>query len=250
MDQEADYLKKRFIDLSKRAEDKNIVTFSNFLNLNELNIFHQISKELYSSFQAFGGYDYAERQMVAFIPDALYYVWEYPMDAIRFEPSHLKFAEALTHRDVLGALMNLGIKREMLGDLLMAEDDIVVFCTDSVTDYIIEQCSRIRHTTVNARRIPITNFDYQPKFVEKDGIVSSLRLDTILADVCKLPRSAAQKIISDGNAFINSKKIQQNDYNCQNGDILSVRHVGKFQIETTDLVTKKGRIRYHYKVYS
>lgn len=71
MDQETAYLKKRFIDLSKRAEDKNIVTFSNFLNLNELNIFHQVSKELYSSFETFGGYDYAERQMVAFIPDAL-----------------------------------------------------------------------------------------------------------------------------------------------------------------------------------
>ena len=74
MDQEEEYLKKRFIDLSKRAEDKNIVTFSNFLNLNELNIFHQISKELYSSFQVFGGYDFAERQLVAFIPDALIYV--------------------------------------------------------------------------------------------------------------------------------------------------------------------------------
>lgn len=250
MDQEAEYLKKRFIDLSKRAEDKNIVTFSNFLNLNELNIFHQTSKELHSSFQAFGGYGQAERQMVAFIPDALYYVWEYPMDAVRFTPSHPKFAEALTHRDVLGALMNLGIKREMLGDLLLLEGHIVIFCMNSVTDYILEQCSTIRHTTVSAERIPIAGFQYQPKFIEKDGIVSSLRLDTILADVCKLPRSAAQKIISEGNAFINSKKIQQNDYNCQNGDIISVRHVGKFLIETTDLMTKKGRIRYHYKVYS
>ena len=250
MDQETAYLKKRFIDLSKRAEDKNIVTFSNFLNLNELNIFHQISKELSSSFEVFGGYDYAERQMVAFLPDALYYVWEYPMHALRFTPSHPKFAEALTHRDVLGALMNLGIRREMLGDILFLSDGIVVFCIDSVTDYLIQHCCKIRHTNVTVEQILITDFQYQPRFIEKDGIVSSLRLDTILADICKLPRSAAQKIISEGNAFINSKKIQQNDYNCQNGDILSVRHVGKFQIETTDKVTKKGRIRYHYKIYA
>jgi len=249
MDPEEEYLKKRFIDLSKRAEDRNIVTFSNFLNLNELNIFHQAGKELYSSFQAFGGYDYAERQMVAFIPDALSYVWEYPMEAVQFTPSHPKYAEALTHRDVLGALMNLGIKREMLGDILMLDSSIVLFCADSVTDFVIEQCSKIRRTNVDAQRISTADFQYQPKFVEKDGIVSSLRLDTILADICKLPRSAAQKIISEGNAFINSKKIQQNDYHCQNGDILSVRHVGRFQIGTTDRVTKKGRIRYHYKVY-
>ena len=138
MDQEAEYLKKRLMDLSKRADDKNIVTFSNFLNLNELNIFHQISKELSSSFEVFGGYDYAERQMVAFLPDALYYVWEYPIHALRFTPSHPKFAEALTHRDVLGALMNLGIRREMLGDILFLSDGIVVFCIDSVTDYLIQ----------------------------------------------------------------------------------------------------------------
>ena len=249
MDQETAYLKKRFIDLSKRAEDKNIVTFSNFLNLNELNIFHQVSKELYSSFETFGGYDYAERQMVAFIPDALYYVWEYPIQTIQFTPSHPKFAEALTHRDVLGALMNLGIKREMLGDILMLADRIAVFCTESVSSYLMENCIKIRRTNVTAQQLSAAAFDYHPVFQEKDGIVSSFRLDTILADICKLPRSGAQKIISEGNAFLNAKKIKQNDYLCQNGDILSVRHYGKFQIETIDGVTKKGRIKYRYKVY-
>lgn len=250
MDQEEIYFKKRFIDLSKRAEDKNIVTFSNFLNLNELNIFHQINRELYSSFQVFGGYECAERQMVAFIPDALYYVWEYPIDTIRIVPSHPRFAEPLTHRDVLGALMNLGIRREMLGDILLLEDQIIVFCVNSVTDYLTDQCSKIRHTNVTAGQIAAADFQYQPRFIEKEGIVSSLRLDSILADVCKLPRSAAQKIISEGNAFINSRKIQQNNYHCQDGDILSVRHIGKFQIGAADHMTRKGRIRYHYKEYA
>lgn len=249
MDQETAYLKKRFIDLSKRAEDKNIVTFSHFLNLNELNMFHQASKELYSSFETFGGYDCAERQMVAFLPDALYYIWEYPIRAIRFTPLHPKFAEALTHRDVLGTLMSLGIKREMLGDILMLEDGIVIFCTDSVSSYLMESCTKIRHTNVTAQQISTADFHYHPVFLEKDGTVSSLRLDSILADICKLPRSGAQKIISEGNTFINSKRIQQNDYLCQNGDILSVRHYGKFQLETTDGVTKKGRVKYRYKVY-
>ncbi len=268
MDLEEAYLKKRFIDLSKRAEDKNIITFSHFLNLNELNIFHQIKKDLYSSFQTFGGYDCAERQMVAFIPDALSYVWDdstentvkdsinasksipYPIITVAFTPSHPKFAESLTHRDVLGALMHLGIKRETLGDILILDNQIIVFCTNSIADYMIEQCSMIRHTNVTASQIAAADFHYEPKWIEKEGVVSSLRLDTIIADVCKLPRSAAQKIISEGNAFINAKRIQQNTYNCQNGDILSVRHVGKFQIETTGHVTKKGRIRYRYKIYA
>lgn len=63
MDQETAYLKKRLTDLSRRAEQKNIVTFSHFLNLNELNILHQSVRELHSSFETFGGYEQAERQM-------------------------------------------------------------------------------------------------------------------------------------------------------------------------------------------
>ena len=243
------YLKKRLTDLSRRAEQKNIVTFSHFLNLNELNILHQSVRELHSSFETFGGYEQAERQMAAFIPDALSYVWEYPIRTVRLAPSHRKFAEDLTHRDVLGALMHLGIKRETLGDILLPEDGIYVFCADAVADYLTDNCTKIRHTTVTAALIDAQDFHYEPKRMEKDGIVASLRLDTVLADVCKLSRSAAQKRISEGSAFLNSKKILQNDYLCQEGDLLSVRHYGKFQIQSVGQVTKKGRIKYRYDVF-
>lgn len=249
MDQETAYLKKRLTDLSRRAEQKNIVTFSHFLNLNELNILHQSVRELHSSFETFGGYEQAERQMAAFIPDALSYVWEYPIRTVRLAPSHRKFAEDLTHRDVLGALMHLGIKRETLGDILLPEDGIYVFCADAVADYLTDNCTKIRHTTVTAALIDAQDFHYEPKRMEKDGIVASLRLDTVLADVCKLSRSAAQKRISEGSAFLNSKKILQNDYLCQEGDLLSVRYYGKFQIQSVGQVTKKGRIKYRYDVF-
>ncbi len=249
MDQETAYLKKRLTDLSRRAEQKNIVTFSHFLNLNELNILHQSVRELHSSFETFGGYEQAERQMAAFIPDALSYAWEYPIRTVRLAPSHRKFAEDLTHRDVLGALMHLGIKRETLGDILLPEDGIYVFCADAVADYLTDNCTKIRHTTVTAALIDAQEFHYEPKRMEKEGIVASLRLDTVLADVCKLSRSAAQKRISEGSAFLNSKKILQNDYLCQEGDLLSVRHYGKFQIQSVGQVTKKGRIKYRYDVF-
>ena len=249
MDQETAYLKKRLTDLSRRAEQKNIVTFSHFLNLNELNILHQSVRELHSSFETFGGYEQAERQMAAFIPDALSYVWEYPVRTVRLAPSHRKFAEDLTHRDVLGALMHLGIKRETLGDILLPEDGIYVFCADAVADYLTDNCKKIPHKTVTEALIDAPDCHYEPKRMEKDGIVASLRLDTVLADVCKLSRSAAQKRISEGSAFLNSKKILQNDYLCQEGDLLSVRHYGKFQIQSVGQVTKKGRIKYRYDVF-
>ena len=250
MEQDERYLQKHFMDLSRRAEERNIVTFSHFLNLNEQNIFHQITKELYSPFQLSGGYEHAERQMVAFIPDALSYVWEYPIALVRVLPSSPKFAETLTHRDVLGAIMNLGIKRETLGDILMQESGIIVICLSSISGYLMENCRVIRHTMVDCTEIQAAGFSYQPNLVEKDGIAASMRLDTIVADLGKMSRSVAQKQIAAGNVFVNARKILQSDYNCQDGDILSIRHLGKFQIETTGQVTKKGRIKYKYKVYA
>lgn len=249
MDQETEYLKKRMADLSRQAQRKGIVTFSNFLNLNELSILCRMQKELYSSFQASGGYEHAQRQMAAFLPDALYYDWEYPMDAVRIVPSAPKFAEQISHRDILGALMNLGLKREMLGDILMLESEAVVLCVDAVSSYIMENCIKIRHTMVSCSKIPVSGFAYEPRYLEKEGIVSSFRIDALIADICKLPRSSAQKIICEGNAFINSRKIQQNGYLCQSGDVLSVRHFGKFQIEAAGSMTKKGRLKYKYKIY-
>ena len=92
-------LKKRFIDLSRSANRKNIVTFSNFLNLNELNLFHQVKADMETACQLSGGYENAERQMIAFIPDALYYDWDFPIVCLHFTPAYPKYAEELTHRD-------------------------------------------------------------------------------------------------------------------------------------------------------
>ena len=134
---EQELCKKRLIDLSKQADFKEIVTFSDFLNLNEQNIYHIALKELYTQTKSFGGYDGAERQMIAFIPDALCYEWVYPIKCIHIVPKYPKFAEKLTHRDVLGALMNLGIERSRLGDILCLEDDYYVICDEDIFPFII-----------------------------------------------------------------------------------------------------------------
>ena len=115
---EQELCRKRLLDLSRQADRKGIVLFSDFLNLNEQNIFHSLQKELYTTAELSGGYEQAERQMVAFIPDALCYEWSYPFVCIHADPQYPKYAEKLTHRDVLGALMHLGLDRSKIGDLI------------------------------------------------------------------------------------------------------------------------------------
>ena len=108
---EQELCKKRLIDLSKQANRKGIVLFSDFLNLNELNIYRQSEKLFETKTESFGGVPYAERQIIAFIPDALYYEWDYPITALKITPTYPKFAEKLGHRDILGAIMKLGVDR-------------------------------------------------------------------------------------------------------------------------------------------
>ena len=76
-----------------------------------------------SQYKTYGGYDLSERQMAVFLPDALYYEYEYPIQTIEVSPLNKKFSEDLTHRDYLGALMNLGIERCKIGDII-AEDPV------------------------------------------------------------------------------------------------------------------------------
>ena len=140
---EEQLLKKRFIELSRLAYQREFITYSNFLNLNEIHILHSLSKEeLYTKYIVFGGYDAAERQMAAFLPDALYLRWKdpevrnqlpFPFYVLSVTPLHQKYAEVLTHRDYLGAILNLGIERSKIGDIV--EKDQIIAMVDATPVY-------------------------------------------------------------------------------------------------------------------
>ena len=148
MNKEELMLQKRLIELSRLAYNRGIVTFSDFLNLNELNILHSTSKNQFlSQYKTYGGYDFSERQMVAFLPDALYYDYDYPIQIIEISPVNKRFAEELNHRDYLGAVMNLGIERCKIGDIIAEDGKGRLYCRSSDPDppYQCENgiCTRI-----------------------------------------------------------------------------------------------------------
>ena len=172
MDKGESLLRKRLVELSNQAYTRDIVTFSDFLNLNELHILHTTPKDLFPArYETFGGYDMAERQMVAFLPDALYYEYGYPLKPIEIKPLHERFAGSLSHRDYLGALINLGIERSRLGDIIIDGCTAVVFAREEITPFIVDQLSRIRHTEVSACIRQEGRIDFHPKYEEKRGTV-------------------------------------------------------------------------------
>lgn len=246
---EQELCKKKLIDLSRQANRKGIVLFSDFLNLNELNIYHQNEKFFETKTEASGGVPFAERQIIAFIPDALYYEWQFPIAYLEIVPSYPKFAEKLGHRDILGSMMNLGVDRSKLGDIIICEDKYFLICEESMAPYFMENLDKIRHTVVKLSPVSADALEQQQKFEEKDGIITSNRLDNMIACVYKFSRSQALEFFKAEKVFVNGKCVQNPSYRCREADIISVRGYGRFIFEREMGETNKGRMKVRYKIY-
>ena len=234
MQKEEQLLEKRLLELSRLAYHRDIITYSDFLNSNELHILHSLPKDsLYSQYRVFGGYELAERQMAAFLPDAL---------SLRTEPLHKKYAEELTHRDYLGAMLNLGIDRSKTGDILVSGSGALVFVRPQMKEFLREELTRIRHTTVLVTEEQPETFHYTPRFEEIRGTVASVRLDSLLSLAFGSSRNKLSGLIEGAKVFVNGKLVTSNGYQVHENDIISVRGMGKFRFISELAVTKKKRI--------
>ena len=242
MTREEQQLEKHFRDLARTAYQRGIAVFSDFLNLNELNIFQSLRGEFsYLETETFGGYELAERQIAVFRPEAPVFYADYPVKCLKITPLNAKFAEDLNHRDYLGAVLNLGIDRACLGDILVEEDVAYLFCLERMADFIRDNLIRIRHTSVYVEQVEAENFHYEPKYKEVSGTVASVRLDKLLALAFNASRSSLTGLIEGGKVFVNGKLVTSNGYEPKEGDLISVRGMGRFRFRETGGQSKKGR---------
>lgn len=244
MTKEEQLLEKRFIELSRTAYHRDIVTYSDFLNLNELNILHSIPKDqLFAGYITFGGYDLAERQMAAFLPDALSYrIENFPFRVLSLAPLYEKYTEKLTHRDYLGAVLNLGIERSRLGDILVDDKRAVLFVHTDLCEFLKQELTRVRHTSILAKEIELTDFHYTPHYEEIKGTVASVRLDSLLSLAFPSSRTRLSGLIEGGKVFVNGRLMTKNSCQVKENDVISVRGMGKFRYVEELSHTKKNRI--------
>lgn len=257
---EEELLIKRFQELAGMADRKGLVSFTDFLNLNEQNILHQtMQKFSWMKGETFGGYKGAERQIAAFLPDAFSdsddfsnwqeNTWSYPISCIRIRPLHAKFAEDLGHRDILGALMHLGIERSKMGDIALCGEEFYLFCCTPMAELICRELTRIRHTSVNCEICSQEDFDYQPEMKSIKGSVASVRLDAVMALAFQASRSSLLSLVADGKVFVNGKLITTNAYTLKETDLVSVRGLGRFRYIGVLGQTKKGRCMVEIEKY-
>lgn len=242
MDNE-ELIRRRFMDLADRAYQRNIVVCSDFLDLNELHILQYLNMDDFGvTLRLSGGYEEAERQIAAFLPDAFvcFEKEDFPLRCIAIRPLNERFSEELNHRDYLGALMHLGIERSCLGDILVDGNTAYVFCLEKMAELICREVTRIRHTTVMASVEALTDVP-RPKLKAVSGTVSSVRLDSVLAVAFGLSRSKAIPYIEGGQVFVNARQVVSNGYSLHPGELISVRGLGKFRYIDVRNQSKKGK---------
>ena len=243
--------RKRVQDLCRMAYQRDIVTFTDFLDLNELHIIHNLDlKQWGVSLACFGGYEMSERQIAAFIPDALSYDWEFPVCCLKIQLQDRRFSQEPGHRDYLGALLNLGIERSMLGDILIDQDAAYVFCAERMAGFIREELTRVRNTPVVTSVLCGELPSITHKYKEITGTVASVRLDSIISTAFQTSRNGITSLIESGKVFVNGKLVTSNGSMLKENDIVSVRGMGKFQFEGVLSRTKKGRILVKINRYS
>jgi len=248
MTAEEKLLKKRFSELSARASSNYYYTYSEFLTLAEQDLL--IRTPLESSYTLIGGYDAAERKLVQFGDESLCgYTEDAPACWICASPAAPKFADKLTHRDFLGSLMGLGIRREVLGDIIIDDNSAYIYCLTSIADYIISEFTQAKHTKIKVSFVTAPP-DKAASLPEKSRIViSSERLDAVIAAVYRISRSESQQLFVKEHVFVNSRLITSTSYSPDMGSVISVRGHGRFIYEGIERETKKGRLSASVRIF-
>lgn len=158
--------------------------------------------------------------------------------------------KALEHRDYLGALMNLGIRREKFADLFVVGDTCFIPMTKTLLPFVWEHLTKVGNNGIRITEVdPLMMSGFQKTFEERVVLATSLRLDVLVAEITNLSRSGAEELIKSGRIQLNYTETKNRSNMLKTGDILTIRGHGKFRIGTVQGETRKGRLRLNVVKY-
>ena len=163
----------------------------------------------------------------------------FPVSAVELTSSVLW---EVSHRVVLGALMNLGIDRSTTGDILVTEKTATVFCDTALVDFLLQEIKMVGRYSVKTAEIPIEQVEIpEKKFREVTDTVASMRTDCVIAAIYSLPRGKAQEAIASGRVMVNWEEWTSLSAELHEGDVLSLRGMGRAELSEIGGLSRKGR---------
>lgn len=244
-------LENRLRDLASKAFQQSIYTFTDFLSLPDQDVFWRIEPELrYADYVIYGGHTHPDRVVIRFgNEEDLGYTVPFPVSCLHVEPLNRKFADVLSHRDFLGALMNLGIDRSTIGDIRVGDREAYLFCQETIAEYICQNLNQIKHTHVACH---VTDNYTEPEEEapeEKMIQVSSCRVDALIAKVYNMSRSDCLELFRTGKVFVDGRSCESNSRLLKGGETINARGYGKFTFSGDARETRKGKLAITVSVY-
>lgn len=230
-------------DYIKKAK-KTGYALTNFLDLHQSSELKKFKEQGLKIFY-FGGFSQSERvrAFITFEEEPLDN--DFAIDVLKFL---LQDVNKINHRQVLGTILSLGLKREVIGDIIFTTDAFYVFVDHKVSEFIINNIAIINHEKVVGKITSFNEDDIKENVEETNINISSLRLDAIIAHTLKMSRNKAQELIEKGNVSRNHLEILNASANIHENDIISIRHFGRIEIGKTMYITKKNRLVVNVKI--
>ncbi|AKG04643.1 RNA-binding protein [Salimicrobium jeotgali] len=198
----------------------------------------------------FSGEDDEERRRMIIAPE-YELIEEEDFQLTLLEASYPAKFVSLEHRDVLGAFMSLGIKREKLGDLIVKDGFIHIIAAAEISDFIKMQLQQINKASVRWKEIEMgSRMTSEEEWKESSATVSSLRIDVVLKEIYNMPRKKSVMYIKGGQVKVNFRTVDDPSFLLEEGDLISLRGKGRSELTEVMGQTKKDKWRITFSVLS
>ncbi len=234
-----------------KAKAQGVIMDTDFLDMQQKSMAKVFLKREKIQGVFYGGYESAERCKLYLLPEGI--TKEDFFAEIQLSPESLDMkilrakskrgGRELTHRDYLGSLMGLGIKREKVGDILVRENVADIIVASDIGEYLLTNYDSAGRTKLDVELLPITKLEKGETHIEEEQIsVASLRLDGVLSKVFGISRPKAVEAIKMGIVFVNDIQQSESDARIEEGAKLVIRGRGKVFLKKVQGKTRKGRI--------
>ena len=149
--------------------------------------------------------------------------------------------EKLRHQDIMGSILSLNIKKEVLGDIIVDDNNYYFYILESMNNYILSYFNKVRNINITLEELPLNYLkDYKRKYKEIIVNVKSNRVDLIISKLTGLSRKVVKDMISNKDIILNYQVLTNNSYQFKENDIFSIRGYGKYKYVEIINKTKKN----------
>ena len=242
-------LLSQILDKIEFSNQREKLENTDFLDMYQISLVKTFMKKIeFENYIFYGGFENSERKVLIIFPE------KYNKSMIEknyskiIKPIRISLGDEekgkYTHRNYLGGIVKLGMKREKVGDILVSNDGADILVKEETAEALAKELETL--TRFENAKIEIINLEdlrkQEIKVEEIKIIVPSLRLDNFVSDLAKTSRSKASQIIDSERVFINGQNETKVSKQVKLGDVITIRGKGRFVVKEFCGNTRSGRI--------